>query len=59
MVLWSLRGLPRKIESARRRCLDPLAYLHDILQRRPVTAVKDIHTLTPAAWAMAQKQKAE
>lgn len=46
------------IESARRRGLDPLAYLHDILQRRPVTALKDIHTLTPAAWAMAQKQKA-
>ena len=46
------------IESARRRSLDPQAYLHDILLRRPVTPLDQIHTLTPAAWAKAHHQKA-
>ena len=46
------------IESARRRGLDPQAYLHDILRRRPVTPLEQIHTLTPAAWAKARRKKA-
>ena len=46
------------IESARRRGLDPQAYLHDILRRRPITPLDQIHTLTPAAWAKAQQKKA-
>ena len=46
------------IDSARRRGLDPRAYLHDILQRRPVTPLDQIHTLTPAAWAKAREKKA-
>ncbi len=45
------------IASARRRGLDPLAYLHDILRRRPVTHLDQIHTLTPAAWAQDRKNR--
>lgn len=45
------------IASARRRGLDPLAYLTDILRRRPVTHLDQIHTLTPAAWAQDRKNR--
>jgi transposase len=43
------------IESARRRGLDPEAYLKDVLTRLPSLMQKDLETLTPGAWANAQK----
>ncbi len=46
------------IESARRCGLDPLACLHDILQRRPVTRLEDIHTLTQTALTKACQKSA-
>ena len=44
------------VASARRRGLDPEAYLTDIIQRIPTTPVEMMHTLTPAAWAAEKKQ---
>ncbi len=43
------------VASARRRGLDPEAYLTDIIQRIPTTPVEMMHTLTPAAWAAEKK----
>jgi transposase len=43
--------------SARRRGLDPEAYLADVIRRLPTTPATEMHTLTPAAWAVEQKRK--
>ena len=43
--------------SARRRGLDPEAYLADVIRRLPSTSPTEMHTLTPAAWAAEQKRK--
>ena len=45
------------VASARRRGLDPEAYLTDIIRRLPTTPATQMHTLTPAAWAAEQKRK--
>jgi len=44
------------VASARRRGLDPEAYLTDIIRRLPITPATQMHTLTPAAWAAEQKK---
>ena len=46
------------IESARRRGLDPEAYLTDLLTRLPALKRSDLINHTPAAWAKAQKKRA-
>jgi transposase len=46
------------IESARRRGLDPYAYLRDALSRLPRMTISQISELLPAAWAAAQKRAA-
>jgi transposase len=46
------------IESARRRGLDPQAYLRDILTRLPEMKQREIASIAPAAWAEAQKAAA-
>jgi transposase len=43
--------------SARRRGLDPEAYLTDIIRRLPTTPATAMHTLTPAAWAEEKKHR--
>jgi hypothetical protein len=42
---------------ARRRGLDPEAYLTDIIRRLPATPATAMHTLTPAAWPAEQKRQ--
>jgi transposase len=44
------------VESCRRRALDPLAYLRDILTRLPKAITSEIPTLTPEAWARSRRQ---
>jgi transposase len=39
------------VECCRRRCLDPYAYLRDILTRLPSATNWQIPSLTPEAWA--------
>lgn len=46
------------IESCRRQQIDPLAYLRDVLTRLPTMTNWQIPTITPAAWAKAQKARA-
>ena len=46
------------IESARRRGLDPYAYLRDALTRLPRMTTSQISELLPATWAAAQKKAA-
>ncbi len=46
------------IENARRRGLDPQACLRDIPTRLPETKQSEIASITPAAWAKAQKAAA-
>ncbi len=46
------------IENARRRGLDPQACLRDIVTRLPETKQSEIASITPAAWAKAQKAAA-
>ena len=45
------------IESCRRRGLDPLAYLCDVLTRLPNMTNHQIPDVLPAAWAKAQQTK--
>jgi len=45
------------VASARRRGLDPEAYLTVIIRRLPTTPATQMHTLTPAAWAAEQKRE--
>ncbi len=44
------------IECCRRRKIDPYAYLRDVLTRLPRLTNQQIHTVTPRAWAKAQKR---
>lgn len=41
------------LESCRRRGIDPLAYLHDVLTRLPRATNHSVHELTPENWAKA------
>ena len=43
------------VESCRRRGIDPLAYLRDVLTRLPSMKASEIKDNTPAAWAKAQR----
>ena len=43
------------VESCRRRGIDPLAYLRDVLTRLPRMTNRQIPEVTPAAWAAAQR----
>ncbi len=42
------------LESCRRRGIDPLAYLHDVLTRLPLATNHTVHELTPENWAKAR-----
>ena len=42
------------VESCRRRGIDPLAYLHDVLTRLPRYTNHTVHELTPENWAKAR-----
>ena len=42
------------VESCRRRGIDPLAYLHDVLTRIPRYTNHTVHELTPENWAKAR-----
>jgi transposase len=44
------------VESCRRRGLDPLAYLRDVLTRLPKMLITEVHIVTPEAWAKAQRR---
>jgi hypothetical protein len=44
------------IESCRRRCIDPYAYLKDVLTRLPRMTNHQIPEVTPQAWAKAHLQ---
>jgi len=46
------------VESCRRRGIDPLAYLSDVLTRLPSMNVSEIKTITPEAWAKARRAQA-
>jgi transposase len=43
------------VESCRRREIDPLAYLRDVLTRLPSMNISEVKQITPAAWAKAQR----
>jgi hypothetical protein len=43
--------------AARRRGLDPEAYVADTIRRIPTTPATEMQTLTPAAWAAEQKRE--
>ena len=43
------------VESCRRRGIDRLAYLRDVLTRLPGMTTSQIKDITPAAWAKAQR----
>jgi len=43
------------VESCRRRGIDPFAYLRDVLTRLPRTLITEVASLTPEAWAKAQR----
>ena len=45
------------VESCRRRGLDPLAYLRDVLTRLPKMTTGQIPEVTPEAWAKAHRQR--
>jgi transposase len=45
------------VESCRRRGIDPLAYLRDVLTRLPKMTTGQIHEVTLEAWAKAHRQR--
>jgi hypothetical protein len=47
------------VESCRRRGIDPLAYLRDVLTRLPAMKITEVASLTPEAWAKARQQPPE
>jgi len=47
------------VESCRRRGIDPLAYLRDVLTRLPKMTTSQIPEVTPEAWGQAQRQPPE
>jgi len=44
------------VESYRRRGIDPLAYLRDVLTRLPKMLINEVVSITPEAWAQARRQ---
>jgi len=44
------------VESCRRRGLDPIAYLRDVLTRLPKMLAREVIDITPEAWAKAQRR---
>ena len=44
------------VESCRRRGIDPLAYLRDVLTRLPSMLITEVAAVTPEAWAKAERQ---
>jgi transposase len=47
------------VESCRRRGIDPLVYLRDVLTRLPAMLITEVASVTPEAWAKAQRQPPE
>ena len=47
------------VESCRRRRLDPLEYLRDVLTRLPKMKITEVASLTPEAWAKEQSRPAQ
>lgn len=47
------------VESCRRRGIDPLAYLRDVLTRLPKMLITEVPSITPQAWAKDQAQRPE
>jgi transposase len=47
------------LESCRRQGIDPLAYLRDVLTRLPKMLITEVASITPEAWAKAQRQPPE
>jgi len=47
------------VESCRRQGIDPLAYLGDVLTRLPKMLITEVASITPQAWAKAQRQPPE
>lgn len=47
------------VESCRRRGIDPLAYLRDVLTRLPKMLITEVPSITPEAWAKARRQLPE
>jgi hypothetical protein len=45
------------VESCRRRGIDPLAYLRDVLTRLPRMTVSQVPLIIPEAWANAQRRR--
>ena len=45
------------VESCRRRGIDPLAYLRDVLTRLPSMNMSEIKDITPAAWLKVQRAR--
>ena len=43
------------VESCRRRGIDPLAYLRDVLTRLPSMNISEVKNITPSAWAKARR----
>ncbi len=47
------------VESCRRRSIDPLEYLRDVLTRLPTMKMSEVAGLTPEVWAKAQREPVE
>jgi transposase len=45
------------VESCRRRGIDPLAYLSDVLTRLPSMNISEVKNITPEAWAEARRAR--
>lgn len=43
------------VESCRRRGIEPLAYLRDVLTQLPTMTISQVQNITPQAWANAQR----
>jgi hypothetical protein len=46
------------VESCRRRGIDPLAYLSDVLTRLPSMNISEVKNITPSAWAKTRRAQA-
>ena len=46
------------VESCRRRGIDPLAYLSDVLTRLPSMKISEVKNITPSAWAKTGRAQA-
>jgi len=47
------------VESCRRQGIDPVAYLRYVLTRLPKMLITEVASITPQAWAKAQRQPPE